>query len=234
LCLRLRGYTLGDVLRWTRHLATALYCLASLEPEPVVHGDVKPNNILVEDSTGNLVLGDYGTGMWQGLKTGLRLAPWLLSAGAYVAPERRLTILGPDSALSDAMKDEALTELMRKVGGGKLDMWSLGVVVYLLGVRKNPHGYEEEAEKMNEVDALAKREDAKQWLRTELRGVWPEGKDGDLKLVAKVISGTLQGLDRRLSAKEVLQLLGPIGEKHARALMLRGQQECRRWVGGLT
>jgi serine/threonine protein kinase len=197
--------------------------LASLEPEPVVHGDIKPDNILVEASTGDLVLGDCGAAMWQGLRSGLRLAPWLLSPNAFVAPERRLAILGPTSGLSDAAKDETLKEQMKKVGGGKLDVWSLGVVVYLLGMRKNPHGYEEEAAKMNEVDALAEREGAKQWLQTELRGVWPEGKDGDLELLAKVISGTLQGLDRRLSAKEVLQLLGPIGEKHIKFMMLRAQ-----------
>jgi serine/threonine protein kinase len=207
-------YTVTDVLRWTRQLATALDCLASLKHEPVVHGDIKPENILVEVSTGNLVLGDCGVAMWQGRKTGLRLAPWLLSPNAFVAPERRLAILGPNNGLSDDDKEKMHDELLKEVGGGKLDIWSLGVVVYLLGMRKSPLGYTEENAKIVEVDAVAKRADAKEWIQTQLRGVWSEAEDRELELLAKVITGSLQGLDRRLSAKELLQLLGPIGKMH--------------------
>jgi serine/threonine protein kinase len=215
-------YTVTDVLRWTLQLATALDCLASLKHEPVVHGDIKPENILVEASTGNLVLGDYGVAMWQGRKTGLRLAPWLLSPNAFVAPERRLAILGPNSELSEDDKARVHDELLKEIGGGKLDIWSLGVVVYLLGMRQSPLGYTEEDAKIVEVDAVARLADAKEWIRT-LRGVWSEAEDRELELLAKVITGSLQGLDRRLSAKGVLELLGPIGENHTHFQWLKAR-----------
>lgn len=196
-------------------MATGLDCLASLEPESIVHADVKPGNILVEASTDTLVLGDYGVGMWQGRKTGLRVPEVLSPVSAYVAPERRLASLGPASGLSEDDRNVVYDDLFEQNGGGKLDMWSLGVVVYLLGMRKNPRGYETEAAKMmHEVDTVARQD--KEWLQTELRGVWPGGNGGELELLAEVIEGTLQGLDKRparLSAKEVLKLLGPIGEK---------------------
>jgi serine/threonine protein kinase len=220
-----QGYTLSNVLRWTRQLAIAIKHLARIKPEPVVHGDIKPDNILVEAATGDLVLGDCGVAMWQGLKTGLRLAPWLLPDCVYVAPERRLESPGPDSMdLDDETKTVEMEHLIKKVGGGKLDVWSLGVVAYLLTLRKNPSDYtHDQADgikkaKMKEVDQLATLKDAQARLQTEALRVWPEGNVTEVEALVKVILGTLQRLDGRMSAEKVLELLEPLGKSNVPGL----------------
>jgi serine/threonine protein kinase len=199
-------------------LAIALNSLANLKPEAIVHGDIKPDNLLVWASTGDLVVGDFGVAMWHKMRKGLRPAPWLLSKSAFVAPERRcLAIVGPHSGLDDDTKNNIIDELLEEIGGGKLDMWSLGVVAYLLALRKDPRGYDtKEANtkeaKMQEVDQASKRPDATEWLVTEMQLVWPTEDAQKVTLLAEVIAGTLQGLDKRLSASEVLGRLQSIGE----------------------
>lgn len=213
------GYTLSDVLRWTRQLAIAVVHLASIKRDAVVHGDIKPDNILVAAATGDLVLGDCGAAMWQGLKTGLRFSPWLLADCAYVAPERRLEYLGPDSMdLDDETKTMVIEQFIKKVGGGKLDVWSLGVVAYLLILRKDPSDYSHEqvairTAKMKEVDKLLTLKDAQVWLQTEALRVWPGGGVTEVEVLIKVILGTLQRLEGRMSAERVLELLEPIGKR---------------------
>jgi serine/threonine protein kinase len=211
---RCTPYTLTDVLRWTRQLATALACLASLKPDPVVHGDVKPDNLFVETASGDLVLGDFGVAMWHRLRTGLRPAQWLVLANAFIAPERRLSILGPTSGLSEEEKEATVDELLKKVGGGKLDMWSLGVMTYLLGLRKAPHGYDDPTQeaKIAEVDEVAERVNATEWLQAELHNTWPNADAGEVRQLAAVIAGTLHGHGERLSASDVLELLPTTGE----------------------
>jgi serine/threonine protein kinase len=211
---RCTPYTLTDVLRWTRQLATALACLASLKPDPVVHGDVKPDNLFVETASGDLLLGDFGVAMWHRLRAGLRPAQWLLSANAFIAPERRLSVLGPASGLGEVEKAKTEHELLKKVGGEKLDMWSLGVMTYLLGLRKDPHGYDDPKQeaKIAEVDEVAERVNVTEWIQAELHNTWPNADAGEVKQLAAVIAGTLHGHGGRLSASDVLALLPTTGE----------------------
>jgi serine/threonine protein kinase len=193
-------------------LAIALTSLANLKPEAIVHGDIKPNNLLVWASTGDLVVVDFGVAMWQNVRKGIRPAPWRLSGNAFVAAEGRLPIVGPHSVLDDDTKNNIIDDLWEEIGGGKLDTWSLGVVAYLLALRKDPRGYDTEEAKMQEVDQASKRPDATEWLITEMQLVWPTEDAQKVKLLADVIAGTLQGLDKRPSASEVLRLLQYIGE----------------------
>ena len=54
-------YALHDVLRWGVALCEALAYLHSREPDPVVHHDIKPANVLVEDGADKAWLVDFGT-----------------------------------------------------------------------------------------------------------------------------------------------------------------------------
>jgi serine/threonine protein kinase len=209
---RLQDYTLADVWRWVQQLATALTSLDSLGPERVVHGDIKTDNILVCPN-GDLVLGDLGGAMWQGMRTGLRLGPWLPSTTAFVAPERRPELIRPHFGLSETKREELVNELLEKMGEGKLDVWSLGVVAYLLGLRKDPRGFDEDKDKMHEVDGVDARADANEWVQAQLQQVWQDGDTGQLRVLANVITGALREKPNgRLSASQILELMAPGGK----------------------
>jgi serine/threonine protein kinase len=59
---KVRGqpYAVADVLRWAIQLCDVLIYLAQQEP-PVIHHDIKPANIIVDQNTGEARLTDFGT-----------------------------------------------------------------------------------------------------------------------------------------------------------------------------
>jgi hypothetical protein len=67
---------------------------------------------------------------------------------------------------------------------------------------------------MKEVDQLATLKDAQARLQTEVLRVWPEGDVREVEALVRVILGTLQRLDRRMSATQVLELLEPLGKSY--------------------
>lgn len=97
------GLSLGAVQVYGRQLFAALGHLAALH---IVHGDIKPDNILVNESKTTAVLADFGTSF---AATEAQVAPYLASR-FYRAPE---VILGC-------------------VVGCPADVWSLGCTLFEL------------------------------------------------------------------------------------------------------
>ena len=55
-----KGFTLNDVIRMGIETADALNYAHSQKPEAVVHRDIKPVNIMIEEATGRVVVTDFG------------------------------------------------------------------------------------------------------------------------------------------------------------------------------
>ncbi len=53
-------YDPDDVLPWAKQICAALHHAHTQKPEKVIHRDVKPHNVLRENETGVLKLGDFG------------------------------------------------------------------------------------------------------------------------------------------------------------------------------
>ncbi len=75
--------TMADVLHYTIEICTVLEHLASRNP-PVVHNDIKPGNIIVDQNTGRAVLVDFGTAKTRYLVTA---GGDLYGTVGYAAPE---------------------------------------------------------------------------------------------------------------------------------------------------
>lgn len=56
-----KPYPVEDVLRYGVEIARVLEYLANLQPEPFVHNDVKPENIIIDRNSKQAVLVDFGT-----------------------------------------------------------------------------------------------------------------------------------------------------------------------------
>jgi eukaryotic-like serine/threonine-protein kinase len=56
-----KPYPREDVLRWGVAICRVLEYLASRRPEPVVHHDIKPANLLLDSNSGDIRLVDFGT-----------------------------------------------------------------------------------------------------------------------------------------------------------------------------
>ncbi|CAK0813485.1 unnamed protein product, partial [Prorocentrum cordatum] len=121
------------VARLLRQLLLALEHLAACGIE---HQDVKPENMMlysvsVSSAQGELKLGDFG---WAALANGRASGPPATGAGSlwYAPPELNPPVAGcapPAAAATDAQGRRAC---------GQCDMWSVGVVAYLLLVGHNP------------------------------------------------------------------------------------------------
>ncbi len=83
----------------------------------VVHRDVKPDNILIDDETGRAMLADFGIAKAKGAGTAVTQAGGVIGTPAYMSPEQ-------------AAGREDLE--------GRSDLYSLGVVLYALIAGKPP------------------------------------------------------------------------------------------------
>lgn len=105
-----------------REIAEAL---GSAHREGIVHRDVKPANVLIEQDTNVAILSDFGlAGM---LETGARVATRLTLHGEVLGDARYIS---PEQARGDAPTPAS-------------DMYSLGVVAYELLGGMHPHGRSE-------------------------------------------------------------------------------------------
>ncbi len=99
---------LVEVLEFTRQIAGALH-YAHTQASPVIHRDIKPTNIMIEDVSGRVVVLDFGIAKELGdgdgakTKTGVMVGTW-----KYSSPEQ--------------LRHEPLT--------GSADIYSLGMVMY--------------------------------------------------------------------------------------------------------
>lgn len=104
-------YDAEDALRWVTEICRALDAAQSLEPDPLVHRDLKPDNVLIK--AGVLKVADFGTS-----KMVDRAVLESLRGGftpAYAAPE--------------SFDGQALPAT---------DLWSLGVIAYELFAGRRP------------------------------------------------------------------------------------------------
>jgi len=83
----------------------------------VVHRDVKPDNILIDDETGRAMLADFGIAKARGGGTSVTQAGGVIGTPAYMSPEQA------------AGREEL---------DGRSDLYSLGIVLYALVAGRLP------------------------------------------------------------------------------------------------
>jgi len=82
------GYPLADVLRWGVALCRTLEYLASKTP-PVVHQDIKPANLILNQHSGELFLVDFGAARARlHVAAGSRTQTMVFGTPGYAAPEQ--------------------------------------------------------------------------------------------------------------------------------------------------
>jgi serine/threonine protein kinase len=108
-CLEEQGpFRLSEVLEVMRQAASALAYAHTLTP-PVIHRNLKPTNIMIEDITGRVVIVDFDVAEeLRAASRGRTQAGRMPGAGKYVAPEQ--------------LRQEPLT--------GSADVYALGMMMY--------------------------------------------------------------------------------------------------------
>lgn len=170
---------IDESLRILHEVASALECA---DAKRVIHRDVKPSNVLIEDRTGRVVLSDFGIAGIQ-------------ESGGVAA--RRLTRDGerlgdPNYASPEHIRGESLT--------ARSDIYSLGVMVYELLAGRGPFDLASDTD----PSAAHVRE-----TPVELTSCRPQVPVAMARLVHACLAKTPQA---RPSASELLQLMRDTGE----------------------
>jgi len=77
-------------LRWSYQLVSALAALAQAKPYPIVHADVTPRNLLIDDRN-NLLLADFGIAQFR-QKRELQQGAYPKAVSASIPPEIRYVV----------------------------------------------------------------------------------------------------------------------------------------------
>ncbi len=129
-----KPYAREEVLRWGVALCRVLEYLASRRPEPVVHHDIKPANLLLDSNSGDIRLVDFGTArarlLAQSGRVGLAQSS-IYGTQGYAAPEQYSGRSEPRS-----------------------DVYALAATLYHLATDDDPRDHAFEFPRLNELGAL--------------------------------------------------------------------------------
>ncbi|XP_017017497.1 putative mitogen-activated protein kinase kinase kinase 7-like [Drosophila kikkawai] len=109
-----REYTMEEAVSWARQCAEAMTYLHSMQPNPVMHRDIKPQNILFAETLSRLKICDFGSAT--------DVATYLSNmkgTPAYMAPE--------------VIQDEKYTT--------KCDIYSFGIMLWEMMSRQVPYSH---------------------------------------------------------------------------------------------
>ncbi|OQY65593.1 MAG: hypothetical protein B6D46_12895 [Polyangiaceae bacterium UTPRO1] len=114
-----KGFPLAEVIRMGIQAADALNYAHSQKPEAVVHRDIKPVNIMVEEETGRVVVADFG------------IAKLMADAGGG---ETQIGNAATHTVFAGTVPYSAPEQFLAGGGGRRLDarvdIYALGIVLY--------------------------------------------------------------------------------------------------------
>ncbi len=179
--VRGRPYAIGDVLRWGIQLCDVLIYLAEQNP-PVVHHDIKPANIIIDRTTGEARLVDFGTA----------------KARLVVQPGGRV---GVQQSSIYGTEGYAAPEMYQGESFHRSDIYSLGATLYHLLTDDDPSRHPFDFPKMDTLDPP---------LRAVLRGALQN--DPQARPDAKGLKDALKGIQEALSGKAHAPFFFPDGK----------------------
>ncbi|MFN3763571.1 MAG: serine/threonine protein kinase, partial [Anaerolineae bacterium] len=178
--VRGRPYAIADVLRWGIQICEVLIYLAEQNP-PVVHHDIKPANIIVDRTTGEARLVDFGTA----------------KARLVVQPGGRV---GVQQSSIYGTEGYAAPEMYQGESSPRSDIYSLGATLYHLLTDDDPSHHPFDFPKLDTLDPP---------LRAVLRGALQN--DPQARPDAKGLKDALKGIQEALSGKAQAPFFFPDG-----------------------
>lgn len=179
--VRGQPYPIGDVLRWGIQLCDVLIYLAEQNP-PVVHHDIKPANIIIDRTTGEVRLVDFGTA----------------KARLMVQPGGRV---GIHQSSIYGTEGYAAPEMYQGESSPRSDIYSLGATLYHLLTDDDPRYHPFDFPKLDRLDPP---------LQAVLRGALQN--DPQARPDAKELKEALKGVQQALSGTAYAPFFFPDGK----------------------
>lgn len=131
-----RPYAMTDVLRWGAALCQTLTYLASRQPNPVVHHDIKPANLLLDSSSNDIRLVDFGAAR----------ARLLVQTGS----------IGLQQSSIHGTQGYAAPEQYRGESEPRSDVYALAATLYHLATDDDPRGHPFDFPRLKQIGALGR------------------------------------------------------------------------------